>query len=124
MAFFQRKVSLLILNEDHKEVAAQKLANYRQGVNENIRDFAFNYRALCLKNHPKIAEAEIVQATLRNCSPRLASLLRGTVKTVDDLVRLGTQIEKDWVENKKRWNQVKDEEQRKKSSSGKPPHAL
>ncbi len=38
------------------------------------------------------------------------------MKTVDDLVRLGTQIEKDWVENKKRWNQGKDEEQRKKSS--------
>ncbi len=94
------------------------LANYRQGVNEYIRDFAFNYRVLCLKNHPKIAEAEIVQATLRNCNPRLSSLLRGTVKMVDDLVRLGTQIEKDWVENKKRWNQGKDEEQRKKSSGG------
>lgn len=38
-----------------------------------------------------MAETEIVQATLRNCNPRLASLLRGTVKTVDDLVRLGTQ---------------------------------
>ncbi len=58
--------------EDHKEVAAQKLANYRQGISENIGDFTFNYRALCLKNHPKMAEAEIVQATLRNCNPRLA----------------------------------------------------
>ncbi len=115
---FKEKFLFSFLNEDHKEVAAQKLANYRQGVSENIRDFTFNYRALCLKNNPKMAEAEMVQATLRNCNPRLASLLRGTVKTVDDLVRLGTQIEKDWVENKKRWNQGKDEEQRKKSSDG------
>ncbi|XP_073731162.1 retrovirus-related Pol polyprotein from transposon opus [Misgurnus anguillicaudatus] len=115
---FKEKFLFSFLNEDHKEVAAQKLANYHQGVNENIRDFAFNYRALCLKNNSQMTELEIVQATLRNCNPRLASLLRGTVKTVDDLVRLGTQIEKDWDENKRRWKQGKDEEQRKNAAGG------
>lgn len=47
---------------------------------------------------------------------RLASLLRGTVKTVDDLVCLGTQREKDWAESKRRLSQGKDEEQKKKYS--------
>ncbi|XP_050969670.1 uncharacterized protein LOC127167585 [Labeo rohita] len=104
---FKEKFLFSFLNEDHKEVAAQKLANCRQRVNENIRDFAFNYRAMTLKINPEMPENELVQATLRNCNPRLASLLRGTVKTVNDLVRLGTQIEKDWTESKRRWNQEK-----------------
>lgn len=72
---------------------------------------------MSLKINPLLPEAELVQATLRNCNPRLASLLRGTVKTIDELVRLGTQIERDWTENKRRWNQEKGEEQ-KKSSAG------
>lgn len=37
-------------------------------------------------------------------------------KTIDDLVRLGTQIERDWTENKRRWSQEKGEAQ--KSSVG------
>lgn len=104
------------MNEDHKEVAAQKLANYRQRVNESVRDFAFNYKAMSLKTNPLMPEAELVQATLKNCNPWLASLLRGMVKTIDDLVRLGTQIERDWTENKRRWSQEKGEAQ--KSSVG------
>lgn len=66
---FKEKFLFSFLNEDHKEVAAQKLTNYRQGVNESFRDFAFNYRALCLKNNPDTTESEIVQVTLRNCNP-------------------------------------------------------
>ncbi|XP_073808802.1 adenosylhomocysteinase isoform X1 [Danio rerio] len=114
---FKEKFLFSFLNEDHKEVAAQKLADYKQRVNESIRDYAFNYRAMSLKINPAMSEFELVQATLRNCNPRLASLLRGTVKSIDDLVRLGTQIEKDWSESRKRWSQGKEEDQKKKSSA-------
>lgn len=114
---FKEKFLFSFLNEDHKEVAAQKLADYKQKVNESIRDYAFNYRAMSLKINPAMSESELVQATLRNCNPRLASLLRGTVKSIDDLVRLGTQIEKDWSESRKRWSQGKEEDQKKKSSA-------
>lgn len=120
--WFSFKVKFLFsfLNEDHKEVAAQKVADYRQKkINECIRDFAFNYRAMSLKINPAMSETELVQATLRNCNPRLALLLRRTVKTIDDLVHLGTQIEKDWSKNRKRWSQGKEEDQKKKSSGGK-----
>ncbi len=116
---FKEKFLFSFLNEDHKEVAAQKLASYRQRVNECVRDFAFNYRAMSVKINPLLSDAELVQATLRNCNPRLASLLRGTVKTIDELVRLGTQIEKDWAESKKRWSQEKGEERKNNSSGGK-----
>lgn len=63
---FEERFLFSFLSEDHKEVAAQKLANYRQRVNESLRDFAFNYRAMSLKMNPLVPEAELVQATLRN----------------------------------------------------------
>lgn len=81
------------LSEDHEEVAARKLLEGKQGVKENICDFSFHYRALCLRWRKEMTEKEIVQAILRNCNPRLASLLRGTIKDVEELVRIGTQIE-------------------------------
>ncbi len=46
---FKEKFLFSFLNEDHKEVAAQKLASYRQRSNECVRDFAFNYRAMSLR---------------------------------------------------------------------------
>lgn len=57
---------------------------------------------------------DIVLAILRNCNPRLASLLRGSVTNVGELVRIGTQIECDFDEAKKYRSQVNSEEQKKK----------
>lgn len=48
-----------------------------------------------------MSEKDIVLAILRNCNPRLGSLLRGTVTNVGELVRIGTQIERDFDEAKK-----------------------
>ncbi len=42
-----------------------------------------------------MAEREILQAPLRTCHPHIASILRGTVSTVDELVRVGTLVERD-----------------------------
>ncbi len=67
-------------------------------------------------------EKEIVQAILRNCNPRLASLLRDTVKEVSELVRIGTQIERDF-EAKKYWSQVNADTQKWKSPSERDPHS-
>lgn len=112
---FKDKFLFAFLNEDFKEVAAQRLINRRQQSKESIRDFAYHYRALCMRNNPKITETEIVNAILRNCNPRLASLLRSSANTVDELVRLGTQIEKDWMGAKNHWSLVNSEEQNRKS---------
>ncbi len=62
-------------------------------------------------------EREIVLAILRNCNPRLASLLRGTVREVDDLVRIGTQIERDFDESRRYWSQISVETQKRKANS-------
>lgn len=60
-------------------------------------------------------EREMVQAILRNCNPHLASLLRGTVKGVSELVRIGTQIEKDFEESKQYLSHTNSELQKKKT---------
>ncbi len=112
---FKEKFLFAFLNEDFKEVAAQRLVNRRQQNKESIRDFAYHYRALCMRNKPDMSEEEVVHAILRNCNPRLASLLRSSAKNVDELVRLGTQIEKDWMGAKHHWSLVNTEEQNRKS---------
>lgn len=64
-------------------------------------------------------EREILQAILRNCNPRLTSLLRGSVQNVAELVRIGTQIERDFGEAKRYWSNVNTDSQKKKVQSNK-----
>lgn len=52
-----------------------------------------------------MTEREILQAALWNCNPRIASILRGTVTTVDELVRVGMLIERDTGEERAFWRQ-------------------
>ncbi|KAI2661480.1 Cytoplasmic protein NCK1 [Labeo rohita] len=83
-------------------------------------------------NNIKLRQTEILKRdfrglieTVRSTSPATRIIVSGplpmgTVKTIDDLVRLGTQIEKDWTESKRRWSQEKGTEEeffwRKKST--------
>lgn len=62
-----------------------------------------------------MTEKEMIQAILRNCNPRLVSLLRGNLQSVHELVRVGTQAERDISESKKYWNMMNVDEQRKKN---------
>ena len=86
------------------------------GIKESIREFAFRYRALCLRLKPIMSEKDIIHAILRNCKPRIASVLRGTVYTVDELVRLGTLVERDLAEEKVYWKQVQQEAARNQTT--------
>lgn len=52
-----------------------------------------------------MTEKEILQAALRNCNPRLASILRGTVTSFDDLVHTGALVERDIAEERAFWKQ-------------------
>lgn len=83
------------LPDDHEVEAERRIQERKQGIDEDIRTFAFQYRALCLRLKPTMTEKEILEATMRNCNPRLASILRGTATTFDYLVRTGTLVE--WV---------------------------
>lgn len=80
------------LPDDHEVEAERRIQERKQGIDEDIRTFAFQYRALCLRLKPTMTEKEILEATMRNCNPRLASILRGTATTFDYLVRTGTLV--------------------------------
>lgn len=93
------------LSDDHEVEVERRIRERKQRVDESIRTFAYQYRALCLRLKPAMTEWEILQAALRNCNPRIASILRGTVTTVDELVRVGTLIERDIGEGRAFWRQ-------------------
>ena len=72
-----------------------------------------------------MAEEEVVRRILRSCNPRLASGLRGIVSTVNQLVKVGSLIEKDWSNSKDYWNRVQQtnsSDRSSKKSSRKPEH--
>lgn len=56
-----------------------------QGEDENIRDISLYWK-------PDIAEDAVLQLLL-NMNSSMTSLLRGQLKTVEELVRLGQQLE-------------------------------
>ena len=104
------------LSEDYEAEAEMRIRERKQEPQESIRDFAFQLRALCLRLKDDLPERTILQHILRNCNPRLASLVRGSVHTVDELVRVGTLIEKDLLASKSYWSQANKSEQQKKAA--------
>lgn len=83
------------LAEDYQDELAERVRTKKQKDKESIREFAYSYRALCTRWNAKLTEQDIVKLILKNIKPYLASQLRGRVKDVDELVRLGHQLEKD-----------------------------
>ncbi|KAL1268569.1 hypothetical protein QQF64_033932 [Cirrhinus molitorella] len=83
------------LSEDYEDELAERVRTKTQGEKLSIRDFAFTYRALCKRWKPTPTEAELVKMILKNIKPHLESQLRSRVNTVDELVKLGLQLEED-----------------------------
>ena len=83
------------LAEDYQDELAERVRTKKQQEKESIRDFAYSYRALCTRWDAKLTELDIVKLILKNIKPYLASQLRGRVNDVDELVRLGHQLERD-----------------------------
>lgn len=94
------------LASDFQFEIEERLRNRIQAPAESIRDFAYDYRALCLKWKPEMGESLIVQRILNNANPKVAAGMRGTVKTVADLVRVGSMVESDMASMKKYWTRV------------------
>lgn len=107
------------LPDDHEVEAERRIRERKQGIDEDLRTFAFQYRALCLRLKPTMSEKEMLQAALRNCNPQIASVLRGTVATFDDLVCTGALVERDIDEERAFWKQRQAEQSSRRGGQDK-----
>ena len=99
---FEHKFLAAFLSEDYADELEERVRTRVQGEEESIRDFAYAYRSVLLRWRPDIKEEKTIQMILKNARPQLASQLRSArVATVDALVRLGQQLEKDALKQKK-----------------------
>uniref|UniRef100_A0A8C1GVQ7 Reverse transcriptase domain-containing protein n=1 Tax=Cyprinus carpio TaxID=7962 RepID=A0A8C1GVQ7_CYPCA len=104
---FEAKFLAAFLSEDYEDELAERVRTRVQQEGESIRDFAYMYRALCKRWKPQIEEDEVIKLILKNINPQMASQLRSNgVTSVDGLVRLGQQLEKD-KENQLQYEQRK-----------------
>lgn len=112
---FQVQFRAAFLSEDYEDELAERIRTRVQGENESIRDFVYMYQSLCRRWKPKMEEENIVKLILKHINPTLASQLRSSrVATVDELVRLGQQLERD------RDNQYQYDQKRQAAATSRP----
>ena len=99
----------------------EQLQSNVQSPNQCLRDFHQSLGALpeVVSRYGRIRGRWRI---LRACNPRLASGLRGIVSTVDQLVKVGSLIEKDWSSSKDYWNRIQQSNSSKRTSNMKPEH--
>lgn len=105
-ADFKEAFLAAFLSSDYQSEIEEQLRTMTQAPSQCLRDFSYDYQALCLKWRPEMPEEEIVRRILNACNPRLASGLRGIVRTVEQLVKVGSLIERDWSNSKGYWSRV------------------
>ncbi|XP_051793893.1 uncharacterized protein LOC127530652 [Acanthochromis polyacanthus] len=118
---FQDQFRAAFLSEDYEDELAERIRTRVQGENESIRDFVYMYHSLCRRWKSNIEEEDIIKLILKHINPSLASQLRSSrVTTVDELVRLGQQLEQD-RDNQHHYDQRRREAATPRPAESRPP---
>ncbi|KAL0152248.1 hypothetical protein M9458_051971 [Cirrhinus mrigala] len=102
---FKKAFMAAFLPDDYLTEVEDKLRSLVQQPCQRLRDFAYDYHALCLKWKPDMSEDEMG-----------GGLFEGDRKTVEQLVKVGSKVEKDYMGAKDYWQKVGGQKNKEKAN--------